>query len=68
MQPTDHSTETVAVTVELSDETIQQISDAVDAGDPRDSQLFVDDMISHHVDLDITTVDSDGRRVQELVA
>jgi len=61
-------TETVAVTIELDDETINRIADAVDAGDPEDNPLYVADRIHDNVDLDITAVDDEGRPVADLVA
>jgi hypothetical protein len=66
--PERNTTQTVSVTVELNDGTIEQIRDAVDAGDPADSRVHLDDMIHHHIDLDITAVDSDGHQVKKLIA
>jgi hypothetical protein len=68
MNQSDHGTaERVPITIELDDDTIERIADAVDAADD-DHRLAVADRILDHVELDVTAVDSDGTEVADIVA
>jgi hypothetical protein len=67
MNQSDHdTTEHVPITIELDDDTIERIADAVNAADD-DHRLAVADRILDHVELDVTAVDSDGTEVADIV-
>ena len=67
MTQPDHGTaERVPITIELDDDTIERISDAVDAADA-DHRLAVADRILDHVELDIPAVASEGTPIADIV-